>query len=133
MGCDREVMVCRAVAATYKAMKPQQPKDSEVARVGLAFAEALACGNWSAAHAMLATSLRDDCQPSDLQREFLEMTSYWDRPAESVELGIVDSERVYVAIYSSSKHLGTVQEAVDVRVVHETGRWLIDHIVWGRP
>lgn len=61
------------------------------------------------------------------------MTSYWDRPAESIELGSLDSERVYVAIYSSSEHFGTVQEAVDVRVVHEAGRWLIDHIVWGRP
>ncbi|MEA2710420.1 MAG: hypothetical protein QOF78_3021 [Phycisphaerales bacterium] len=82
---------------------------------------------------MLAPSLRDDWQPSVLKREFGEMTSYWDKPPTSVKLGLADSERAYVAIYSDSKSYGTVQEAVDVRVIHDDSRWLIDDIVWGRP
>jgi hypothetical protein len=114
-------------------MPPDPPGESEVARVAVAFAEALARGDWSAAHAMLAPSLRDDWPASDLKREFAEMTSYWDKPPTSVKLGHADSERAYVAIYSESASYGTVQEAVDVRVIDDNGHWLIDDIVWGRP
>ncbi|MDR3637004.1 MAG: hypothetical protein P4L84_24585 [Isosphaeraceae bacterium] len=101
--------------------------------MALAFAKALARGDWSAAHSMLAPSLRGGWQPSDLKRAFGAMTSYWEKPANSVELGVTDSERAHVAIYSLSEWAGTVQEAVDVRVINEDGRWLIDDIVWGRP
>jgi hypothetical protein len=114
-------------------MPPEQPAQIEVTHVALAFAQALAGGEWPAAHAMLAPALRDDWQPSDLQREFGEMTSYWNKPATSVSLGLADSERAYVAIYSDSESYGTVQEAVDVRVIQHDDRWLIDDIVWGRP
>jgi hypothetical protein len=114
-------------------MPPEQSAESEVTCVALAFAEALARSDWAAAHAMLAPSLRDDWQPLDLKREFDAMTSYWDKPPKSVELGLADSERAYVAIYSVSESYGTVQEAVDVRVICEDHRWLIDDIVWGRP
>jgi hypothetical protein len=114
-------------------MAPYESSESEVARVGLSFAEALARGDWSSAHMMLAPSLRGDWQPLDLRREYEEMTSYWDKPANSVKLGLLDSERVHVGIYSSSDHYGTVLEAVNVRVVQEYGHWLIDDIVWGRP
>jgi hypothetical protein len=68
-----------------------------------------------------------------LQQEFLAMTSYWDKPATTVELGEADSERAYFAIYSLSEWAGTVQEAVDVRVINEDGRWLVDDRAWGRP
>src|SRR6476619_6205494 len=61
------------------------------------------------------------------------MTSDWDRPAESVELASADSQRAYVAIQSSSEQFGAVREAVDVRVVREGDRSLIDDIVRGRP
>jgi hypothetical protein len=114
-------------------MPTEHPQESEVARVALAFAEALAHGDWSEAHSMLAPSVRDDWQPEDLKREFAAMTSYWDEPAYAVKLDDVDSERAYVAIYSLSEWAGTVQEAVDVRVINDDGRWLIDDIVWGRP
>jgi hypothetical protein len=114
-------------------MLPGEPKETAVARVALAFAEALARSDWSAAHAILAPRLRDDWQPSDLKREFEQMTSYWDRPATAVKLGLVDSELAYVAIYSDSEHCGIVQEAVDVHVVDEGQGWFIDGIVWGRP
>lgn len=114
-------------------MPPEPPAESEVTQVAMAFAEAIARGDWPAAHALLAPSLRDDWQASELKRKFGEMTSYWDRPPTSVELGLADSEWAYVAIYSVSESYGTVQEAVCVRVVHEDGRWLIDDIVWGRP
>jgi hypothetical protein len=114
-------------------MLPEEARESEVARVASAFAEALARRDWSAAHGMLASTLRKHLQPSDLKREFDSMTSYWDRPAKTVKLGLADSERAYVAIYSESEHYGTVQEAVDVRVVDEGPSLLIDDIVWGRP
>jgi hypothetical protein len=110
-----------------------EERESAVARIALAFAEALARGDWTAAHEWLAPPLRDDCQASDLQREFDEMTSYWDKPADSVKLGSADGERVYVSIASVSAQYGTVQEAVDVRVIRDGDRWLIDDIVWGRP
>jgi hypothetical protein len=114
-------------------MPPESSPESEVTRVAVAFAEALARGDWSGAHQMLAPSLRDDWQAAELKREFGEMTSYWDKPPTEVKLGLADSERAYVAIYSESASYGTVQEAVDVRVVRQDGRWLIDDIVWGRP
>jgi hypothetical protein len=112
-------------------MPPEPPAQSEVARVAFAFAEALARGDWSAAHAMLAPPFRDDWQAADLKREFGEMTSYWDKPPTSVKLlDVADSERAYVAIYADS---GSLQEAVDVRVIRDHDHWLIDDIVWGRP
>lgn len=114
-------------------MPPEEPTDSEIARVAVAFADALIKNDWAAAHAMLAPSLRDDWQPLDLKKEFDEMTAYWDRPPVSVELAAADSERAYVAIYGASESGGTVQEAVDVRVVCQDRRWVIDQIVWGRP
>lgn len=79
---------------------------------------------------MLAPPLRDDWQTADLKRQFEQMTSYWDGPPTDVKLGLADSERAYVAIYGES---GSVQEAVDVRVIQDDGHWLIDDIVWGRP
>ena len=111
-------------------MPPEFSPESEVTRVAVAFAEALARGDWSGAHGMLAASLRDDWQAAELKREFEKMTSYWDEPPTEVKLGPADSERAYVAIYAES---GSVQEAVDVRVIQDEGHWLIDDIVWGRP
>jgi len=99
----------------------------------MAFAKALACGDWSGGQEMLARSLRDDWKAADLKREFGEMTSYWEKPPTEVKLGRADSERAYVAIYSQSAAYGELQEAIDVRVIQEDGHWLIDHIVWGRP
>ena len=115
------------------AMRDEKPSQPEVERTALAFATALATGDWEAAHARLSPALRDDWQPSDLKGEYSQMTNYWDKPATSVQLGYAISERAYAAIYSTSVSYGTVQEGVDVRVIHERGRWLIDHIVWGRP
>ncbi len=73
-------------------MQPEHPAETEVTRVALAFATALARGEWSAAHSMLAPRLRDDWQPADLQRMYGKMTSYWDKPATSVEIGIADMD-----------------------------------------
>jgi hypothetical protein len=109
------------------------PPESEVARVAMAFVEALVRGDWPAAHAMLAPPLRDQCPPGALHRQYAAMTSYWDKPPESLKLASADSERAYVALYSTSETVGTVQEGVDVSVVRQDGRWLIDDIVWGRP
>jgi hypothetical protein len=114
-------------------MPPNEPIESEIARVAVAFASALIKNDWVAAHAMLAPPLRDDWQPLDLKREFDEMTGYWDSPPVSVELASADSERAYVAIYGASESGGTVQEGVYVRVICPDRLWVIDHIVWGRP
>ena len=62
------------------------------------------------------------------------MTSYWDRPAESVELGLVDSERAYVAIYSSSDRTSApCKKLWTSGLFKKPAHWLIDDIVWCRP
>jgi hypothetical protein len=123
------------IDSDFAEMTPMNSEEREaaLATVALAFAEALVRGDWSAAHTMLAPALRDDWQASDLRREFDEMTSYWDKPANSVKLGLADGERAYVSISSVSDQYGTVHEAVDVRVIQDGDHWLIDDIVWGRP
>lgn len=114
-------------------MTLKQPTPSDVAAIGLTFAQAIARGDWPAAHAMLASSLRADCPPAALRSQFEAMTSYWEKPPTSVQIAFVDAGRAYVAITSLSASYGTVQEAVDVRVIYEADAWRIDDIVWGRP
>ena len=111
-------------------MPSEYPTETEVARVALTFAEALTRNDWSTAHAILTPRLRNNWQPSDLQREYNAMTSYWDNPATSVELVSEDTEWVYVAIRSL---VALDNEAVYVRVVPANSGWFIDDVVWGRP
>jgi hypothetical protein len=61
-------------------------ENPEVARIGLAFAHALAQGRYDAAYELLAPSLRDDLQPHDLKAHYDQMTSYWTAPADKVEV-----------------------------------------------
>ena len=114
----------------FFAMPSEYPTETEVARAALAFAEALTRSDWSKAHAILTPRLRNSWQPTELQREYNAMTSYWDNPATSVELVSEGSEWVYVAIRGPE---ALDNEAVYVRVVCADSRWLIDDIVWGRP
>ena len=126
-----EGLLARAAGkGVFFAMPSEYPTETEVARVALAFAGALTRSDWSAAHAVLTPRLRNNWQPLDLQREYNVMTSYWDKPAMSVELVSEDAEWVYVAIRSL---VALDNEAVYVRVVRANSRWFIDDVVWGRP
>src|SRR5690348_7075909 len=126
-------------------MEPEQSENPEAATIGLAFARALVNGQFDIAYEMLAPSLRNKCQPEDLKSDYEQMTSYWDAPADHVEVTSVgetsddwpekdekDSGWVFVAIDSNSGSWAWL-EAADVRVVDVSGRKLIAEIVWGRP
>jgi len=126
-------------------MEPNESENPEVAKIGLAFARALANGQFDIAYEMLAPSLRNKCQPKDLKSDYEQMTSYWDAPADHVEFksvgesfddwpekGEKDLGWAFVAIASHSES-GAFLEAVNVRVVDVSGRRLIAEIVWGRP
>ena len=126
-------------------MQLGDPENSDAAKVGFAFARALASGEYDVAHTLLAAELRDDLQPSDLETHFEEMTSYWSGPAEKIEVYVdapaseppgKDARDVgwaYVSIASNSLRYGRCLEAVFVRVVRDSGRNLIAQVEWGRP
>ena len=67
-------------------MEPEQSDNPEAATIGLAFARALVNGQFDIAYGMLAPSLRNKCQPEDLKSDYEQMTSYWDAPADHVEV-----------------------------------------------
>lgn len=126
-------------------MELDESENPEAARIGLAFARALANGQFDVAHEMLAPSLRDKCQPKDLRSDYEQMTSYWDAPANHVEVSSAgesfddwpekderDLGWAFVAIDSLTDE-GCWLEAVWVRIVDVSGRRLIAEIVWGRP
>jgi len=115
-------------------MPPDAPTENDVARVALAFAEALARRDWDTARSFLSAEFLDDNdEPADLEREYDQMTSYWDKPAESVKLTSADSEWAFVAIDSTSASYGCVLEGVAVQVEMEAGQPKITRVVWGRP
>jgi hypothetical protein len=115
-------------------MSPDAPTDSDVGRVALAFAEALARRDWNAARSFLSAEFLDDNdEPADLEREYDQMTSYWDKPAETVKLISADPEWAFVAIDSTSASYGCVLEGVAVQVEMEAGQPKITRVVWGRP
>jgi hypothetical protein len=115
-------------------MPPDAPTDNDVGRVALAFAEALARRDWTSARSFLSADFLDDNdQPADLEREYDQMTAYWDKPAESVELASADSEWADVHIDSTSASYGGVLEGVAVRVEMEAGQRKITRVIWGRP
>src|SRR5690348_16802445 len=118
-------------------------EDFRAAEVAMSFARALAKGDFDAAYRLLAPSLRDDLSLSDLRSHYEQMTSYWNAPADSVELRSVDNEGVdwpgkdehdmawaFIAIDSLAC---SGLEAINVRVVREAGRCFVGEIVWGRP
>jgi hypothetical protein len=115
-------------------MQPVEPTDKDVARVGLAFAEALARRDWATARSFLTADFLDENdQPADLEREYCQMTAYWDKPAESVTLDSADSAWVFVNIVSTSASYGCVLEGVGVRFEMEGRKPKITRVVWGRP
>lgn len=115
-------------------MQPVEPTDKHVARVGLAFAESLIRHDWATARSYLSAAFLDENnQPADLERDYKNMTAYWDKPVESVKLASADSEWAFVAIDSTSADNGCVSEAVCVRVELEAGQPRITRIIWGRP
>lgn len=119
----------------------QQP--SLIGNVALAFARALVAGEYTAAQALLASSVHGELKPSDLKAQYEQMTGYWAAPADDITLicvrgptewdGKDDVGWAVVAIYSHPPNDSVAQEAVSVRVTNEAGQLRISDIVWGRP
>jgi len=133
-------------ASPYLDMLSGDLENSLPAKVGLAFAKALVSGDYLAAHQMLARELRDDLQPDGLKAQYEQMTSYFDAPVNRIKVSHVDppwSSRpgkeesdvgwAYVSIDSIPPDAGACLEAVCVRVVLESGHYLIGQVEWGRP
>ena len=116
----------------------KEPEESKQGMVALAFARALVAGDYRGAHDMLASSLREQIPPPQLQAKYEAMIEYGDEPPDFVGvMGILDDwptkqkEDVgwaYVAISG-----GTYSEAVAVVVAQEGGQRVIREIEWGRP
>jgi hypothetical protein len=124
-------------------IQPVDLEHSPVGKIGLAFANALASGDFESAHRMLVSSLRDDLQPHDLKAQYDEMTSYWTAPADKIELSLVSDANsdwrgkevrgagwAFVAINSLAC---SSLEGIYVVVMQEGGQNFIGDIVWGRP
>lgn len=111
--------------------------NSAPAKVGLAFAKAIVGGDYVLAHRMLARQLRDDLQPDDLKAHYEQMTSYWDAPADQIEVSYVDPPWASWPGKEESDvgwaYVSIDSEQVCVRVVIESGHHLIAQVEWGRP
>jgi hypothetical protein len=115
------------------------------ARLALAFARALAAGDFQAAHKMLSPALRADFPPERLRQEYEGMFEYaGDTKAAAVELGSTMEDWpdkagaevgwAYVSIVGPNPvHGGDWVEAVAVTVEQTDGRLLIRDVQWGRP
>jgi hypothetical protein len=106
--------------------------------LALAFANAVAYGNYEVAYGMLSVFLKLMTSPSQLEREFEEMIEYGEGRPDSVSL-MTHLERwpakeaedigwAYVSICGAG-----FCEAVSVVVACESSRFVIREIDWGRP
>ena len=125
----------------------ENPEASESAhgQIALAFARALAFGNFGVAYRMLAPSLRDDFPPNELKRRYEQMIRYAGKTAaKEVELMStlefwpgrqeLDLGWAYVSISGPNEvHGGVWNEAVSVVVEDRDGRLFVREIDWGRP
>ena len=126
-------------------MDDAETRESPHGRVALAFAQALACGDFQKAHRMLSPILREDFPPSKLKHEYEQMFSYaGDTKATEVDvIGAMQSWPskedtdvgwAYASISGPDPiHGGFWNEAVAVIVEDNNGRLFIREIVWGRP
>jgi hypothetical protein len=124
-------------------MQPTDPEESRIAKIGLAFTRALVSGDYASAHRMLAPSLRDDLQISDLTSRYERMTSYWTAPADEIELikeiefwpGNEENDvgQALVGISSHPANSFVRLEFIDVRIVKVCGQDRIGRVIWGRP
>jgi hypothetical protein len=114
-------------------MQPQDAHQSPAAKVAVAFATSLVAGDFENAHRMLVAELRDDMQPADLRSHYVQMTGYWDAPADTIELASIDDEWAFVSIDSRPPDRGSCLEAVTLRMVEESAQFRIAEIIWGRP
>ena len=120
---------------------PAKPETLPQDAVSLAFAEAIAAGDYELAHTMLSARLQEATSAAQLADDFNLMTSYADcPPAIRPELLVMEGMNdwpdkqegdvgwAYVAMFNNY-----YSEAVSVVVSHEQGRNVIREIVWGRP
>ena len=104
----------------------------------LAFARALADGDYAGAHAMLSRELKVTRPPKKLKRHFESMIAYGDGPVTDLFVTHImpdwpekqpkDVAWVYVSISGE-----TFSEAVSVVVAEERGALVIRGLTWGRP
>lgn len=112
--------------------------EAPYAKLAVRFADALAAGDFAAAHAMLTPGLRDELRVETLRGTYEEMIEYGDAPAESTQLIITmeewadrqpdDAGWAYVAIQGPE-----FSEAVTAIVGRAGDDLAIRRIEWGRP
>jgi hypothetical protein len=118
----------------------QAINNTPAGKLGFAFAQAIANGQFASAHAMLSQGLKQVLRPQDLESSYRHMIEYGEGPPSLIQVINVESmdgwpskqERdlgwAYVAICGEE-----YSEAVSVVVAQESGREVIRKIEWGRP
>lgn len=114
-------------------------------RVSLAFARALAAGEYERAHQMLTPAAQADLPPATLQANFNSLWHYVvgdTAPDQTVVICAMedwpdkrpaDIGWAYVAVSGPHPQGGVWNEAVTVIVATESGHLLIRDVEWGRP
>lgn len=107
--------------------------------LALSFAEHLVKRKFAAAHAMLASALREECSPADLEKRYDRMLEYVSDAPERLEVMEASDDPAFL------KEKGDVgwayvaiggpdySEAVTVTVSRESGTLSIASLEWGRP
>jgi hypothetical protein len=115
------------------------PHDSPSAQIALSFAQALAKGDFDAAHMLVAPASRGGLSPVDLALHYQQMTSDWTAPPDRIELLALDEQwpnkragDVAWAFVGIDSLACSALEAINVRIVEEDGGSFIGEIVWGR-
>ena len=120
------------------------PFDLLLADLGLEFARALVAEEYARAHGLLSDSLRKDLSSDDLRVSYESMISYTSEPPDTVEVRatlvppgtrdvINEFGWVFVSIDRLKSTHGCWLEGLDLLIIQENSRPVIQEIVWGRP
>ena len=118
--------------------------DAAITDLALTFARALVSGDFAAAHRLLTPELALETSADNLRGEYELMTSYWDGPPDTVQVGQVlpppESNGVpdglawvFVDIDRRNGPGGAELECVGVLIVAGSSALAISQLVWGRP
>lgn len=119
-----------------------KPEETPQGTIALAFANAIAAGNFELAYSMLSSSFQAMTSVSQLTEEFNMMIDYAECPPElPPDVGLVgevldewpdkkDEDEGWVYISMTNNYYS---EAISVVVAQERGRRVIREVEWGRP